>query len=61
VCTLKKSLYGLKQVPRQWYLEFDRFMHDHGYSKCHSDHCVDLKIWMIESTLFYVYMLMIYV
>ena len=40
---LKKSLYGLTQVPRQWYLRFDSFMHEHGYNKCHSDHCVYFK------------------
>jgi hypothetical protein len=35
VCRLKKSLYGLKQDPRQWYLKFDRFMIEQGYSRCH--------------------------
>ena len=40
VCRLKKSLYGLKQAPRQWYLKFDRFMADQGYTRCHSDHYV---------------------
>jgi hypothetical protein len=43
VCRLKKSLYGLKQAPRQWYLKFDRFMNEQGYSRCHSDHCVYFK------------------
>jgi hypothetical protein len=43
VCRLKKSLYGLKQAPRQWYLKFDRFMIEQGYSRCHSDHCVYFK------------------
>eukprot|EP00253_Pinus_taeda_P002364 PITA_02364 len=43
VCRLKKSLYGLKQAPRQWYLKFDKFMSEQGYTRCHSDHCVYLK------------------
>ena len=43
VCKLNKSLYGLKQEARQWYLKFDSFMHEHGYSRCHSDHCVYFK------------------
>ena len=43
MCKLKKSLYGLKQALRQWYLKFDSFMHEHGYSRCHSDHCVYFK------------------
>jgi hypothetical protein len=40
---LKKRLYGLNQAPRQWYLKFDRFMTEQGYSRCHSDHCVYFK------------------
>ena len=31
-CRLKKSLYGLKQAPRKWYLKFDKFMIEQGYS-----------------------------
>ena len=36
-------MYGLKQAPRQWYLKFDKFMKEEGYSRCHSDHCVYFK------------------
>ena len=43
VCRLKKSLYGLKQAPWQWYLKFDGFMHEHGNSRCHSNHCIYFK------------------
>ena len=43
VCRLKKSLYGLKQAPRQWYLKFDKFMLDHEFKRCNSDHCVYTK------------------
>jgi hypothetical protein len=40
VCRLKKRLYGIKQAPRQWYLKFDNFMKEQGYSRCHYDQCV---------------------
>jgi hypothetical protein len=38
VSRLKKRLYGLKQVPRKWYLKFDRVITEQGYSRCHYDH-----------------------
>ena len=40
VCLLKKSLYGLKNSPRQWYKQFDTFMIGHGYSRSDYDSCV---------------------
>ena len=40
VCLLKKSLYGLKQSPRQWYKRFDSFMLGHGFSRSMYDSCV---------------------
>ena len=40
VCKLKKSLYGLKQSPRQWYMRFDKFMLDIGYERSIKDQCV---------------------
>ncbi|MQL05653.1 hypothetical protein EI015_26655, partial [Escherichia coli] len=37
---LKKSLYGLKQSPRQWYRKFDDFMISLGFQRCKFDSCV---------------------
>ncbi|KAH9657534.1 hypothetical protein KPL70_023118 [Citrus sinensis] len=55
VCLLKRSLYGLKQSPRQWYLRFDEFMLSHGYLRCSFDCCVYYKL--ISSNL-YIYLLL---
>ncbi|GJZ23122.1 retrovirus-related pol polyprotein from transposon TNT 1-94 [Tanacetum coccineum] len=43
VCKLPKSLYGLKQSPRQWYKRFDKFMMESKYTRSKYDHCVYLK------------------
>ena len=40
VCLLRKSLYGLKQSPRQWYKRFDTFMISQSYSRSEYDSCV---------------------
>lgn len=38
-CKLRKSLYYLKQAPRQWYKKFDNFMTSLGFIRCQADHC----------------------
>lgn len=38
VCKLRRSLYGLKQDPRQWYKKFDNFMGYVGFTRCNTDH-----------------------
>ncbi|KAL8092162.1 hypothetical protein AgCh_034456 [Apium graveolens] len=43
VCKLIKSLYGLNQAPRQWYLKFDSFMMKNGYTRSVMDHCCYFK------------------
>ncbi|GJS60991.1 retrotransposon protein, putative, ty1-copia subclass [Tanacetum coccineum] len=53
VCLLKKSLYGLKQSPRQWYKRFDVYMTSNGFSRSNYDSCVYFKefapgIWRIQ-------------
>ena len=40
VCKLRKSLYGLKQSPRQWYKRFDSYMIEIGYIRSPYDCCV---------------------
>ena len=40
VCLLQKSLYGLKQSPRQWYKRFDSYVRSIGLFRCEFDPCV---------------------
>ncbi|GKD05283.1 retrotransposon protein, putative, ty1-copia subclass, partial [Tanacetum coccineum] len=40
VCLLKKSIYGLKQSPRQWYRRFDEYMLRNGFKRSSYDSCV---------------------
>ena len=40
---LKRSLYGLKQSPRQWNQRFDQFMLKNSYARSEFDSCVYFK------------------
>ena len=44
VCELIKSLYGLKQVPKQWHKQFDQTMLVNGFKNDEGDKCVYIKI-----------------
>ena len=43
VCKLKKSLYGFKQAPREWYHKFHSFMLSQGYKRSDTDQCLYTK------------------
>ena len=43
VCKLRKSLYELKQSPKQWYKRFDSYMIRIGYKRCEYDCCFSIK------------------
>jgi len=44
ICNLKKSLYGLKQLPRIQYKKFDTFIRGLGFTRSKADHCVYFKL-----------------
>jgi len=43
VCKLKKTLYGLKQLPRAWFGRFRLTMNKYGYTQRNADHSLFLK------------------
>ena len=43
VCKLTKSLYGLKQSPKQWHEKFDSCMIENGYKSNECDKCIYSK------------------
>jgi hypothetical protein len=40
VCKLLKTLYGLKQSPREWNTELDTYLKSQGYSPTEADCCI---------------------
>ena len=43
-CKLKKSIYGLKQASRQWYIKFDNVIRKFGFTENKRDDCIYIKI-----------------
>jgi transposase InsO family protein len=43
-CKLKKSIYGLKQASRQWYLKFHNTITSFGFKENTVDRCIYLKV-----------------
>ena len=43
ICKLQKSIYGLKQASRQWYLKFDETIRKFGFKENEEDNCIYAK------------------
>lgn len=43
VCKLRKSLYGLKQSPREWFERFVKVVKSYGYNQSQGDHTMFYK------------------
>lgn len=44
VCKLKRSIYGLKQASRQWYLKFHETVSSFGFIENPMDQCIYQKV-----------------
>ena len=44
VCKLQKSIYGLKQASRQWYLKFHNVISSFGFVENDMDQCIYQKV-----------------
>ncbi|CAM8943489.1 unnamed protein product [Rhodiola kirilowii] len=44
VCKLRKSIYGLKQASRQWYLKFNDTITSYGFVEITVDRCIYIKV-----------------
>jgi hypothetical protein len=42
-CHLRKSIYGLKQTSRQWYLKFDGTIRSFFFKENEEDNCIYVK------------------
>ncbi len=51
----KKSIYGLKQASRQWYLKFDEVVTSCGFKENIADQCIDLRVNGRKYTLLVLY------
>ena len=55
MCKLKKSLYGPKQAPKQWYEKFHKTILSFGFIVNDSDACVYTKLEREKWLIIYLY------
>ena len=48
VWKLNRSIYGLKQASRQWYILFDNAITSYGFSMTEGDHCIYTNLIFIS-------------
>jgi len=56
VCKLIKSLYGLKQTPKQWHEKFDYVILEYGFKHNSADKCIYSKFTNDFGVIIYLYM-----
>ena len=44
ICKLQKSIFGLKQTFRQWYLKFDEVVTPNGFKENIVNQCIYMKV-----------------
>jgi hypothetical protein len=55
VCKLLKSVYGLKQAPKQWHEKFDRTLTSAGFIVNKTDKCVYYRFSVSEGVILCLY------
>jgi hypothetical protein len=50
ICKLQKSLYGLKQVPREWNNHINGFLLESGFQRMEADSCIYIRPEWDEAT-----------